>query len=223
MDSLVSAFCISAALLAATLPSYADNAPVVPKPAASGSAAGSMLAAGAIRTAASAPAKAGPQRTESATPDPAAAQAAQTPAVQSFADDLPAAGNAAPANPSVPLPTAKAQSGRYLNLVLRESATYRKTMLGLVRGKKNVPFWVRGIVSNPIYVAGASQQVEIGEKSFELFSACSPKVCADSNLRVLFAPEGQAAWLRITDPATGEIFFGEPSPDQRMLLQKSGL
>jgi hypothetical protein len=120
-------------------------------------------------------------------------------------------------------PAAKAQSGRYLNTVLLGSATYRQTMLVLFRGKRNVPFWVRNMISYPDYVSGISEQVEINGKSYELFSACSPKICATSNLRVLFTPDGKSGWLRTRDPATGEMFFGEPSPDQRLLLQKSGL
>jgi hypothetical protein len=153
------------------------------------------------------------------------APAAPEPALSAAAppDSSPPAKTPPATPPKTSVPEAKAQSGRYLNLVLRDSPIHRATMLGLVRGKQNVPFWVRGIVSNPVYVSGASQQVEINGRSFELFSACSPKVCADSNLKLLFTADGKAAWLRILDPATGERFFGEPSPDQRLLLEKSGL
>lgn len=135
----------------------------------------------------------------------------------------PAAAEAGSAAPTTSAPEAKAQSGRFLNLVLLQSPVHRATMLALVRGKKNVPFWVRGIVSNPVYVSSASQQVEITGRSYELFSACSPKTCAESHLKLLFTADGKAGWLRIDDPATGERFFGDPSPDQRLLLEKNGL
>lgn len=130
-----------------------------------------------------------------------------------------ASSSGAPAAPK----TETARSGRFLHEVLRTSEVHRETLLRAIRTERNLPNWVRNMVSAPLYVSGASASVMIDDQQMEAFAACRAGECSDSHLRVLFTSTGKFIALRAADKMMGEIVIGSPSPQALAELSKTGL
>lgn len=145
---------------------------------------------------------------------------------------LPVLSAAAPAGPASPPPEVSAAKkpdtppnvgGRYLNQVMATSQHHKKSVADLLRGKRGLPTWARNLANTGQYVAGVSRMVTLPEGEFELFSACSPRQCTTSHLKLLFTPDGTKAWFWSTDPKTGDVALGMPSAAQLQLLQQPGI
>ncbi|MCJ8508213.1 inhibitor of vertebrate lysozyme family protein [Rhizobium lemnae] len=124
---------------------------------------------------------------------------------------------------SQPSAAEEAKSGRFLHEVVAASQAHRESLQQLLRKTQRLPPWVRNMITNPLYVSGASTAVTIAEKPFELFGACLVKLCPQSHLRILFTPQGKIASMRIVDEKMGEIVLGEPDADQLLQLSKPGI
>jgi hypothetical protein len=124
---------------------------------------------------------------------------------------------------SGPAFAAEAQSGRFLQQVVGNSEKHEKTLQALLRGARSLPSWVRNMLSNPRYVSGASRAVTVDGKPAELFGACLAGKCAQSRLRVLFSPEGDALSLRVDDAQLGEVLLGSPSEAALSQLRLPGI
>lgn len=121
----------------------------------------------------------------------------------------------------IPFASAIAQqdlSGRFLFRVVAESETHRAALAKLVRGRGGIPNWVRNMISRDNYVALASEAVEVAGTPMELFRACQPKNCPDSEIRVLFSADGKRVVMLIRDTKAGEQLLGEPSEAEQAVL-----
>ena len=117
----------------------------------------------------------------------------------------------------------EAKSGRFLHEIVASSQPHRESLQQLLRKTQRLPPWVRNMITNPLYVSGASTAVTIAEKPFELFGACLVRLCPKSHLRILFTPQGKIVSLRVVDEKMGEIRLGEPDADQLLQLSKPGI
>lgn len=117
----------------------------------------------------------------------------------------------------------EAKSGRFLHEIVASSQPHRESLQQLLRKTQRLPPWVRNMITNPLYVSGASTAVTIAEKPFELFGACLVRLCPKSHLRILFTPQGKIVSMRIVDEKMGEILLGEPDADQLLQLSKPGI
>lgn len=113
--------------------------------------------------------------------------------------------------------------GNYLFDVLKRSPVHAETLAGLLRGERALPPWVRNMVARGTYVAGASTAVTVNGQAMELFTACEAHNCADSQVKVLFSADGRQAFLRVVDKKQGQIYLGDPSPEEKAPLMKPGL
>lgn len=118
---------------------------------------------------------------------------------------------------------AEAKSGRFLHEVLASSKVHEQNLRKLLQGERGLPSWVRNMLSRPRYVSGASQAVTVDGVAMELFGACLAKHCPDSQLRVLFLPDGKVVALRVTDKTLGQVVLGKPSADALSQLRREGL
>lgn len=109
-------------------------------------------------------------------------------------------------------------SGRFLFRVVAESEAHRTALTKLVRGRGGIPNWVRSMISRDDYVALASEAVEVDGASMELFKACEPKNCPDSEIRVLFSADGKRVVMLSRDKKSGELLLGEPSAAEQAIL-----
>ncbi|WP_454287876.1 Ivy family c-type lysozyme inhibitor [Rhizobium arsenicireducens] len=109
-------------------------------------------------------------------------------------------------------------SGNFLPAVIATSEPHRETLIGLIRGKRGLPAWVRSMVSRDRYVALASKKVEVEGRPMQLFSACQPGNCAESAIRVLFSVDGKRAVMRIVDNKLKTLVLGEPTLAEAALL-----
>ena len=117
----------------------------------------------------------------------------------------------------------EAKSGRFLHEIVASSQPHRESLQQLLRKTQRLPPWVRNMITNPLYVSGASTAVTIAEKPFELFGACLVRLCPQSHLRILFTPQGKIVSMRVVDEKMGEILLGEPDADQLLQLSKPGI
>ena len=125
---------------------------------------------------------------------------------------------------ATPAPAAEAAlSGRYLPQVVATSKPHRETLAALLKGRRGLPSWVRNMVRQGAYVAAASEALVIDGSPHELFSACQPRDCEDSQLKLVFSADGRRAVLRIADRKLGEQLLGEPSEAEKAAMMKPGL
>ncbi|SMD19559.1 Ivy family c-type lysozyme inhibitor [Rhizobium sp. RU36D] len=127
------------------------------------------------------------------------------------------------ATPHVALAEGDKLSGNYLFEVLQRSKPHEETLSGLLRGKRGLPTWVRGMASKGNYVASASEQVTVDGVAMELFSVCQPHNCSDSQVKLLYSADGKTAYVRVIDAKLGEHIFGDPSQAQKAPLMRQGL
>ncbi|WP_137135458.1 Ivy family c-type lysozyme inhibitor [Rhizobium sp. FKY42] len=124
---------------------------------------------------------------------------------------------------SQPSEAEEVKSGRFLHEVVASSQAHRESLQQMLRKTQRLPPWVRNMITNPLYVSGASTAVTIAEKPFELFGACLVRLCPQSHLRILFTPQGKIVSMRVVDEKMGEIIMGEPDADQLLQLSKPGI
>lgn len=129
-----------------------------------------------------------------------------------FADMSSGGGNPAPAI-----------GNRALNQVVATSPEHKKALIALLRGRRDLPEWVRTLITSARYVTGVSRVVTLPEGEFELFGACDPRDCPGSHIRILFSPDGTKVWARLIDPKDGQQLLGEPSADQMRVLMVPGI
>ncbi|MCL6706230.1 inhibitor of vertebrate lysozyme family protein [Pseudomonas sp. R2.Fl] len=120
--------------------------------------------------------------------------------------------------PAMPAIAQQDLAGRFLSRVVAESEPHRTALTKLIRGRGGIPSWVRNMISRDDYVALASEAVEVAGAPMELFRACQPKTCPDSEIRVLFSADGRRAVMLSRDAKAGELLLGEPSAAERAVL-----
>lgn len=120
-------------------------------------------------------------------------------------------------------PAAPAIGNRALNHVVATSPEHRQALVALLRGRRDMPEWVRSIITNARYVTGVSRVVALPQGAFELFGACDPRNCQNSHIRILFSPDGKTVWARLVDPKDGQQLLGEPGADQIRVLMLPGI
>ncbi|MGI2035260.1 Ivy family c-type lysozyme inhibitor [Rhizobium panacihumi] len=130
---------------------------------------------------------------------------------------------AASGAPQATQPASPAIGNRALSHVVATSSEHRQALVALFRGRRDLPEWVRSIITNARYVTGVSRVVTLPEGAFELFGACDPRDCGNSHIRILFSPDGTKVWARLIDPKEGQQLLGEPSPDQLRALMAPGI
>ncbi|MBR0556654.1 hypothetical protein J5J10_13290 [Ciceribacter sp. L1K23] len=118
-----------------------------------------------------------------------------------------------------PQPVLSGESGRFLPRVVAESEMHRESLSALVKGRRDIPIWVRSMISRDTYVALASEAIEVDGKPMELFRACEPRNCPVSEIRVLFSPDGKRAVMMSRDVDRGVTLLGDPSPAERVRLE----
>lgn len=109
-------------------------------------------------------------------------------------------------------------SQRFLSRVIAQSEPHRNALSALVKGRRDIPIWVRSMVSRDNYVALGSRAVEVGGRPMELFPACQAGNCPASAITVLFSPDGKRVVMRIDDAKDGEVLLGEPSAEEKKAL-----
>lgn len=109
-------------------------------------------------------------------------------------------------------------SGNFLPKVLETSAAHRDSLMGMVKGKPGLPFWVRALVRQPRYVALASEEVDVSGERRQRFRACEAQHCDASWLVAIFTADGKHAVLKVSDAELGVKFFGNPTPDELVAL-----
>ncbi|RKE85762.1 Ivy family c-type lysozyme inhibitor [Rhizobium sp. AG855] len=109
-------------------------------------------------------------------------------------------------------------SGNFLPKVLETSAVHRDSLMDMIKGKPGLPFWVRTLVSQPRYVALASEEVVVSGERRQLFRACEAGRCDASRLVAIFSADGKHAVLKVSDAELGVKFFGDPTPDELVAL-----
>lgn len=124
---------------------------------------------------------------------------------------------------SVPAPAPASTGNRALNQVIATSPEHKKSLVALLRGRRDLPEWARSIVTSARYVTGVSRIVTLPEGAFELFGACDPRNCQNSHIRILFSADGSRVWARLVDPKDGQQVLGEPSADQLRALMTPGI
>lgn len=112
-------------------------------------------------------------------------------------------------------------AGRYLFRVVEQSAPHRDSLLALVKGRRDVPNWVRNMMSRPGYVAMGSTAETLNGKAMERFMACEAHNCGASQIFVLFSADGKHAVMRIVDAEKGELFLGDPTEAEMALLTEA--
>lgn len=115
-------------------------------------------------------------------------------------------------------PPPPALSGNYLPQVLAGSEAHRDSLMGMIKGKPGLPYWVRSILNQPRYVALASQEVTVKGKPMQLFRACEAKKCETNWLRILYSADGKRGLLYISDEKLGIKIFGDPTPEELFFL-----
>ncbi|WP_246085024.1 Ivy family c-type lysozyme inhibitor [Rhizobium glycinendophyticum] len=109
-------------------------------------------------------------------------------------------------------------SGNFLPKVLETSAAHRESLLGMIKGKPGLPFWVRALVRQPQYVALASEEVAVSGERRQKFRACEAGHCEASWLVIVYSADGKHAVLKVSDAKLGVKFFGNPTPDELAAL-----
>ncbi len=111
-------------------------------------------------------------------------------------------------------------SGNFLPKVLETSAAHRDSLMGMLKGKPGLPFWVRALLRQPMYVAFASEEVQITGDRRQRFRACEAQHCDASWIVVIFSADGKHAVLKVSDAKLGVKIFGDPTPDELVALAK---
>jgi hypothetical protein len=109
-------------------------------------------------------------------------------------------------------------SGNFLPKVLETSAAHRDSLMGMIKGKPGLPFWVRALVREPRYVARASEEIAVSGERRQKFHACEAQHCEASWLVAIFSADGKHAVLKVSDAKLGVKFFGNPTPDELAAL-----
>ncbi len=107
-------------------------------------------------------------------------------------------------------------SGNFLPEVIASSSPHRDALEKLLRGRRGLPPWIRGMVARPKYIALASKSVAVEGKEMQLFSACEAGRCAESRLQALFSADGKRVTVYIRDTRQGHLVFGDPTPAERL-------
>lgn len=110
-------------------------------------------------------------------------------------------------------------SGNFLPQMIATSAPHRAALEKLVKGRRGLPYWVRGIVSRSNYIALGSQAVTVDGRPMQLFAACDAGNCPASAIRALFSADGRRALLLVRDAKLGETLLGEPTAAEAAVLR----
>lgn len=121
-----------------------------------------------------------------------------------------------------PIPSIAAEplSGNFLADVIAISKPHRDSLAALLKGRRGLPSWVRNMVSQPRYVALASERFDIAGQAMQRFRACQPGRCEDSRIWVLYSADGKRVVARVADEELGETLFGDPSVEELQALQR---
>ncbi|MFK8249981.1 Ivy family c-type lysozyme inhibitor [Ancylobacter terrae] len=109
--------------------------------------------------------------------------------------------------------SADAGQGRYLFDVVK-AAPYRDSYERLVAPLRKTARWVVGAQG----VGGASVNVNVDGRAFEVFSLCQPHDCHDNRLAVLFSADARQAYGAFRTPK-GTTYLGKPDPVQQRALE----
>lgn len=120
----------------------------------------------------------------------------------------------------IPATAAEPLSGNFLAAVIATSEPHRDSLIALLKGRRGLPSWVRNMVSQPRYVALASQEVSVGDRPMQLFAACDPVDCPTSAIRLLFSADGAHVVARIVDGKAGTQLLGMPSAAELVALER---
>nr|WP_284739540.1 Ivy family c-type lysozyme inhibitor [Rhizobium sp. CG5] len=111
-------------------------------------------------------------------------------------------------------------SGNFLADVIATSEPHRDSLTALLKGRRGLPSWVRNMVSQPRYVALASERFDIAGQAMQRFRACQPGRCEASRIWVLYSADGKRAVARVVDEGLGETLFGDPSVAELAALRR---
>jgi inhibitor of lysozyme (Ivy) len=98
---------------------------------------------------------------------------------------------------------------------------YARALTNLLDHAGNLPSWIRETrKTNGNYVASPGTPVAVNGITYELFLACKPHDCADSQLAIIFAPNGTGAWGALLDEDKPISYLGAPSEAQQAVLKR---
>lgn len=101
---------------------------------------------------------------------------------------------------------------------LMKQPAYRKAYLAMMKGAKDLPFWLGQITGKEDYVTAPSDTVTIGGETYFLVNACQPHECDTNSIEVLFAPGGARAYALLIEDGKPRRWFGNPNAAQQAEL-----
>jgi hypothetical protein len=111
-----------------------------------------------------------------------------------------------------------------------KTVAYKKSLQAIMTGPQVQP-WARRIIRGGASLAGPGRHAVIGKESFEIYDACTQRMCRAYQLRVIYRPGGKKAWAVQKEEggkgASGQIipdeilFFGNPDEPMRKALVAS--
>lgn len=111
-------------------------------------------------------------------------------------------------------------SGPYMFEVIKKPA-YARALKSLLDHAGNLPSWTReALKPKGSYVGRTLTYASIGGTTYEVFFACESQNCGQSQLDVMFAPDGVQAWGALFQGGTIS-YLGAPSEAQQAALKAS--
>jgi Inhibitor of vertebrate lysozyme (Ivy) len=106
----------------------------------------------------------------------------------------------------------------YLTDVIKNSP-YALALSNLLRSSRDLPAWTKQTLKvSGDYVGDPMVNSTVDGTSYELFTTCKPHDCSDSQLEVMFAPNGAQAWAAYAETGKSIVFLGAPNAAQQAAL-----
>ncbi|HTJ03652.1 MAG TPA: Ivy family c-type lysozyme inhibitor [Methylovirgula sp.] len=101
---------------------------------------------------------------------------------------------------------------------LMKQPAYRKAYLAMMKGAKDLPFWLDQITGKEDYVTAPADIVTIAGTSYFLVNACQPHECDTNAIEVLFSAGGAHAYALLIEDGKPNRWFGNPNAAQQAEL-----
>jgi hypothetical protein len=107
----------------------------------------------------------------------------------------------------------------YLTDTIKKPA-YAQSLSNLLKDSRDLPAWTKQTLKvSGDYVGDPMVSSNVDGTSYELFTTCKPHDCSDSQLEVMFAPNGAQAWAAYAETGKPIVFLGAPSAAQQASLR----
>jgi hypothetical protein len=103
-----------------------------------------------------------------------------------------------------------------------KNPSYARALASLLEHAGNLPSWIRETrKTKGNYVASPGAPAAINGSTYEVFFACKPHDCPDSQLAIMFAPNGVQAWGALLEEDKPISYLGAPSEAQQAALKEN--